>query len=135
MLQNVSSEHVEEITLELRLRNKANLNFAPNDPVTSEYPAVEDLMSLLEEPRFARLRLFHLDIHFTSGSRLSEGNWGDKTTVEDITRGVEVLFPLLHARAVLKSTFHFPNEKHWVSPSWNFEHITIGFSPQSRKAR
>jgi hypothetical protein len=129
MLQNVSSEYVEEITLELRLRNKATLIFAPNDPVASEYPAVEDLISLFEEPKFARLRLFHVDIHFTSGQRMAERSWGDKTTVEDITRGVEVLFPLLHARGLLKSTFHFPNERHWVSLSLNFEHVMIGFSP------
>jgi hypothetical protein len=133
MLQNVSSEYVEEITLELRLRNKATLNFAPNDPVASEYPAVEDLMSLFEEPKFARLRLFHVDIHFTTGKRLTQRSWEDKTTEEEITRGVEILFPLLHARGVLKSTFHFPNEKHWVSLSWNFEHVMIGFLPKAER--
>jgi hypothetical protein len=116
VLQHLKSAHLESIVLELRARDRAEMYLKSSDPsAISEFAQLQELTDLLEEPQFRHIKVFNVKVSFPSEEpSIHYRHSGGTITMDDLKQSVQAMFPLLHARGVLASSFFFPLDKGWV---------------------
>jgi hypothetical protein len=113
MLQHLKSAHLENIVLELWARDRAEMYLKSSDPsAISEFAQLQELTDLLEEPQFRHIKVFSVKVSFASEEPgIHYRHSGGTITMDDLTQSVQAMFPFLHVRGVLISSFYFPPAK------------------------